>query len=210
MICSSSVQRRLGDRPGAIPVRQELFGRSDRELRRCRPHPQDLVDPVAGQPPLDRAGRGDPPEHRASPAAAMPPRADRAGLGACMRGRATSAPQPLSDPSSSVECTRSGSLFRTADGRRRSPPAPSAGRRPARPTRNSARSRAGRPDRLACRAWSATFDTASASGIDQRQQFWRDVAAAHEAPDQRPSCTRIEGLEEISPRAGSPGAASSG
>jgi hypothetical protein len=83
LLVQRAVQRRLGDRPGAQPVRRELFGRGDRDLRRCRPHPQDLVDPVAGQPPLDRFGRGDI-RRNTGPRPPQPclQRADRAGLGA--------------------------------------------------------------------------------------------------------------------------------
>jgi len=63
---------------------EEPFRLVDSGLRCGRPHPQDLVDPIAGQPSLDRAGRGDPPEQRAT-AKPRPPqpcleRADQAGL----------------------------------------------------------------------------------------------------------------------------------
>jgi hypothetical protein len=54
----------------------------NRSRRRSRP--QDLVHPVAGQPPLDRADGGDPSEHRATPNFCAPQpglqRANRTGL----------------------------------------------------------------------------------------------------------------------------------
>ena len=52
-----AVQRRLGDHPGAQTVWRQPLALGHGELRRRRPGPQDLVDSVSGQPPLDACRR---------------------------------------------------------------------------------------------------------------------------------------------------------
>ena len=86
MICSSSAPFSVASviMPARSPCGDSRSVSDTVSFADRGPSPQDLVDPVSGQPPLDRAGGGDPPEHRAATKSCPPQpgleRADRAGL----------------------------------------------------------------------------------------------------------------------------------
>jgi len=84
LLVEGAIQRGFGDQPGAQPVRREALGLGNGKLRRRGAGAEDLVEPVAGQPPLDRAGGGKATEHRAaadfSPPQPVLERAHRTGL----------------------------------------------------------------------------------------------------------------------------------
>jgi hypothetical protein len=84
LLVERAVQVGLGDEAGAQAVRRQSLGVVHGEPGGARPAPQDLPRAVAGQPGFDRAGCGDPPEHRTigNPRPAQPGlhRAYRTGL----------------------------------------------------------------------------------------------------------------------------------